>query len=787
MTLLHLAFASAEPSLSVRRFSVHEALSSPFTLSIWARSGDPSLDLSPLVGHPAWFRADTGHAFAQLAGGRVWSGVVSYAEQVHAEASPSGLSTYYFRVVPTLWLLTQRRNYRVFQHLSIPDIADQLLGEWNIAPAWHIERARYPKLDLKVQYDETDYAFLSRLLEEAGITFTFAHDEGAGSQLTLTDAPHLAPPRAAPPLPHVDDPSQSAEREFVTRVRLAQKIRPGAHTIRAQDLRNPAFPLFAEAPRAAGPEARYEQYHYLPGAFLIETSAGAGDTPVADDLGAARQDQRFGMDRAERALLGERMDRRGVSFETSALDLSPGTVFSIDLHPHPDLAPAQKLLVTEFSVDGSSEGEWTMAGRAVFADVSCRPPLRTPRPQVVGVQSATVVGPRDQEIHTDEFGRVRVQFPWDREGQLDERSSCWLRVGQGWAGAGYGMLALPRVGQEVLVSFIEGDPDQPVVVGRVYNQTQPAPHRLPANRTISTWKSDSSRGSDGHNEIRFEDRKGDELVDIRSEKNLRKLVKHDETITVLHDRQKNVAANETDTTGINRIEVTGGNRAETTGASRLTAVGGNRTKLVKKSERQRTQGSRHRLSGKNLDVVVKRRKRERIEADEHVHVRRNRSEQIDGPQSLLVGGDRHEDVGERYALAAAQQVHLAAGEALVGEAAADVTLQGPGGFIRIDASGVTIKGTVVDINVGGTAGRGRGAKPAPPEEPPDLEATWIEIILHDGGHPPKPVAFQRYRVEGPDGAILEGVLDAEGRARVMGLDPGVCKVTFPDLDKDEWF
>ncbi|XXX80125.1 type VI secretion system tip protein TssI/VgrG [Sorangium sp. So ce134] len=750
MTLLELAFASGESSLSVRHFSVREALSSPFVVSLWARSDDPSLDLAPLVGQPASLRAATGHAFAHLVRGRVWNGVVSYAEQVHADTSHRGLSTYHFRIVPTLWLMTQRRGYRTFQHLSVPDIADQLLGEWGIEPAWNVERARFPRLELRVQYDETDYTFLSRLLEEAGIAFAFVHDEDKGSQLTLTDAPHVATPRAAPPLFYVTNPSLSADRELVTQARIAQNIRPGALTIRAHDFRNPAFPLFAEAPRGTSPDAHYEQYHYHPGAFLMEASAGATDTPVADDRGVARQDQRFGMALAERALLGERADRRTLSFETNAIDLAPGTIFSMALHPHPELTPERKLLVTEFSAEGSSEGGWTMRGQAVFADAPYRPPLRTPKPQVVGAQSATVVGSDRQEVHTDEFGRVRVQFPWDRGGQLDERSSCWIRVSQGWAGAGHGSLALPRVGQEVLVSFIEGDPDQPVVVGRVYNQTQPVPHRLPSNGTTSTWKSDSSRGSGGFNEIRFEDGKGDELLYIQAERSLRRLVKHDETITVLHDLHKKVAANETETTGVNRVEVTGGNRTETTGASRITATGGECAQLVKQNEVERTEGGQKVCVGEDLHTVVKQRQRERVDRDLHVHVKGNRSEQVDRQQSLIVGQARHEEVARRCALDAARHIHLATAEVLVAEAARDVTMSGPGGFIRIDATGVTIKGTVVDINVAGSPGAGAAAKPQEPELPTEARVSgdFIYITFIDGFDRPiedTPVMFATSR------------------------------------------
>ena len=723
MPSLELAFASGDTSLAVRRFTVHESVSNLFTVSVWARSPDSGLDLESIVGQPASFRAVGGWKYAALGGTRYWSGVCSFIEQIQAE--PTGASTYSLKIVPRLWLLTQRRNNRIFQHLSIPDIVDKILKEWSITPVWKIERGKYPKLEYKVQYAESDYALLARLLEEAGIAFTFPDDEKEGSKLVFGDALQSAPARSAPPIHYVDNPNQAAEQEFVTRVRLAHEVRPGAHTIRDYDFRNPAFPLFGEAPKAKAPEDKYEQYHYQPGGMLVETGKG-GDTPVADDKGVARYVQASGKDRAERALLGERVACEGVTFDTNVIDLWPGTIFAIDGHPHASLDVGKKLLVTELSVEGSPGGEWTMGGRAVFTSATYRPPIVTPKPKANGVQSATIVGPKGQEIHTDEFGRVRVQFPWDREGKLDDGSSCWIRVSQGWAGTGYGMLVIPRIGHEVLVGFLDGDPDQPIIVGRVFNAKEQVPYKLPQHKTRSTWKSDSSLGSNGFNEIMFEDLKGKELVYVQAEKNLRKLVKNDETITVGNNRQKYVVVNELETTGANRTEVTGQNRTEVTGQNRATVIGGNREKLVIGNETEKTCGNLTLYVEQDQDIVIKQVKRERVEGDSHLRVKGKRNQRIDRSQSLTVGKNQHEKVGESHALEAGREIHLKAGSALVIEAAKDLTIKGPGGFIRIDASGITIKGTMVKINSGGAAGSGGGSHPEAPDEA--LEAVVIEPI-----------------------------------------------------------
>jgi type VI secretion system secreted protein VgrG len=675
---LELSFAGGEASLSVRHFAVFEAVSSLFLVSVLARSESPSIDIEGIVGQPASLRVVSGWSHARAGSARMWSGVVSSMEQVAAvQPTPHGaqLSSYSIRIVPKMWLLTQRRNYKTFQHLSIPDIVDQVLGEWGVEGAWEINRGSYPKLEYKVQYGETDFAFITRLLEEAGISFTFPDGDGQGSKLTMSDKLEANPARAGGPLRYVDNPSPQSEKEYVTRVRLQCSVKPGAHVIRDYDFRNPSFALFGEAPKAAGAEAKYEQYHYEPGAALVEGGKGGGRTPAADDKGTARHEPSAAKDRAVRMLGGTRGDKRVVSFETNSIDIYPGQILSIGRHPHAEIGDGTRLLVTEFTVQGTPGDEWSMSATAAFADAPYRPAQKTPKPRVNGVQSATVVGPGGQEIHTDEFGRVRVQFPWDRLGKNDDNSSCWIRVSQGWAGTGYGMIVIPRIGHEVLVGFFEGDPDQPIIVGRVYNAKATAPYALPENKTRSTWKSDTSLGGGGFNEIMFEDKKDQELVWEQAQKNRRRLVKNDESVSIGHDRQKYVKNDEHDKTdGFLRIQI-----------------------------------------GNDQDIVIKQDRRERIEGDSHVFIQGKRNQKIEGNQSLEVKGERHELIGESHALLAAGEVHIKSDTAVVIEAE-DLTLKGPAGFIRIDSSGVTIRGTKVYINSGGSAPAGSGASPVAPDE-----------------------------------------------------------------------
>jgi type VI secretion system secreted protein VgrG len=709
-----LSFECGESSLSVRRFSIHEAVSQPFTLSVWARAENPAIDIGAIVGQPAQIRITSGFVHVLGGGARTWSGLCSYMELVRGERrpSPKEQSLYYLRIVPTLWLTTHRTGNRIFQHLTIPEIVKKMLDEWRIPHVFRVDAGQTPKHEYRVQYGESDFLFLSRLLEEAGIAYTF--DDDGKSTLAFADALHQNQRRGGPPIVYEHNPTQAAEREYVSRVEIVRSVRPGALTIRDYDHRKPAFPLFAEAPKAAAPEVEYEQYHYQPGGMFVEAGKG-GDTPHADDKGVARHDLSYGQKRAARMLESLRVDRAGVSFESNVADLAPGVIFSIDNHPHPDAA--KEMLVVSTIFEGTAEGEWGVYGHAVFNDVPYRPPLTTPKPVVRGVQVARVVGPVDEEIHMDEYGRIRVQFPWDRDGKFDDFSTCWMRVGEQWGGEAYGFLTLPRVGHEVMISYIEGDPDRPVITGRAYNAVNPVPYVLPDHKTVSTWKSKSYPNADGgwYNEIKYEDQAGEELFYLQAQKNMRVLVKNDESITVGHDRDKYVIGEEEEVTGVNRTQIAGVDRGRMTALNQTAVIGGHKLQRVIGDEREHTEISRMLLVKKSQDIVVKGHRRERVEYDQHLRVIGNRVEHVKKTRSLLVLEEKHEKVGQNFARASGKEHHVVAGEEWVGEAT-DITLKGPGGFVRIDATGVTISGTFVKINVSGTPGHGHGSHPAEPVE-----------------------------------------------------------------------
>ena len=531
-----LSVASGD-ALDVREVTAHERISALFSIKVTAVAHEADIDFEAIVGKPAGFEVKT------RGQRRAWTGVCKELHQVAAEES--GLSTYAIEIVPVLWLATQRRNHRMFQGLSDVDIATALMAEWGVTPVQQLS-GTYKKRKVRVQYGESDFAFLCRLLEDAGVSFYFA-EQGDETALVLTDAPHANDARPVL-IPFRDHPSD-ADREHVTAVRVGRKVQPGRYAVRDHDYRRPpSFKLMGTAALAEGVEAALEEFHYAPGAFLFEGANGGG-TPTADDRGQYRADPAAGDAMARRRLEAKRSEALSCAFETNAIDLAPGVVFGICWHPQRELGDDKRQLVIASTMAGKTGARLRHACEARVAEVPFRPALSTPKPKVQGVESATVVGPSGEEIHTDEFGRVRVHFHWDRESKMDEQSSCWIHVSQAWGGAMFGGVNLPRVGQEVLVDFLGGDPDRPVIVGRVFTNLQRVPYKLPDNKTQSGWKSASTGGTGGYNEIMFEDAAGKELVRVQAERDLQKLVKHDERVSIRHNRSTCVGSIDATTVG----------------------------------------------------------------------------------------------------------------------------------------------------------------------------------------------------------------------------------------------
>ena len=564
--------------VDLQTWDVVESLSGGFHLELFFDSSMYDVPFDKIVGYGAALSMTT-----KRLGTRVWAGVATEFELINAQVEQSregptlpeplakalasvsggpqtrGISRYRLLIRDVLWRLRYRTNCRIFQQKNAIEIIEDLLKEWDIELDKSLikDTEKHAKYEYRVQYNETDYDFFCRILEEDGITwFTKAADslpkeeKKKGRELTkihIANKPHEEKPvygkredeekyrtirfaGANPRGNHEFDP-------HLWYVSARQETRPGSYTVRDANFRTPMDrPTIAEAPfprtgAPVGTEQRQEIYAYKPNStWMSDGQPGK----LSDDRGKARSDEAQAKLHVERGLGAIISGRIVVKFETNVLDLPPGANFAIatddethpaykDRHPNAMFGPGVRMLVVRRHIHGEQHGDaYTVHAEAVFSRDPYRPAPITPKPRIPGLQSAVVVGPANQEIHTDEFGRIRVQFPWDREGKFDEKSSCWMRVNQSWSGGGFGMQILPRVGHEVLVGFYEGDPDQPVVVGSVYNGTTKQPWDLGSqdNWTKSGIKTDTSphgKGQAGFNELMFQDKKGHELVHLQAE------------------------------------------------------------------------------------------------------------------------------------------------------------------------------------------------------------------------------------------------------------------------------
>lgn len=540
-----------QEQFDVREFTVDDGLSSLFSVDLEVVSSEPALDLDELIGQPASFHVELGEVAYEGLPRRTWSGVIAEAHLVRSEAD--GLSTYQLTIAPTLWLLTRRTNCRVYQQMTDLDVAKAMLAEWGIEAQVECSRS-YKTRKYRVQYQETDFAFFCRLLESSGITYFHRLVDGQ-SRLVLTDAPERGAERKDT-LDYADD--TSATGRAATNFRASRNLTSGRIAIADHDHRLQNVPLVAETAASRHPtEARLEQFSYEPGSFRFG-NPGSNDTPSADDRGRTRTDMAEAQRIAEQKASAAMARARRFTFDANVLDLAPGLRLKVGRHPMAEKVGA--MLVVRTLITGTHDTEAHVVTHAADAKVPWRPEVITPVPQIAGVETAVVVGPAGETIHCDEFGRVRVQFHWDRYGTMDERSSCWIPVNQAWAGEGLGAISLPRVGQEVVVSFLGGNPEEPMVVGRIFTNLLRPPFALPANKTQNGFKSASVPATGGYNELMFEDKAGAELLRMRAEKDMATRVNNDAKSSIGRHRSASIDGNDKETVGGNQRETVTGNK-----------------------------------------------------------------------------------------------------------------------------------------------------------------------------------------------------------------------------------
>lgn len=553
-------------------------------------------------------------------------------------------TTYHLTLRPKLWQLEFRSGLRIFQDQSVPDIVKQVLEEAGISGKdVRFEHKRtYPPRTYCTQYRESDFAFINRLLAEEGLFYFFDHSIERHVLVIGDDNGSFKPVPGTATLPYTPAAGMVTSEQAVVEFSVQQQLRTASVMLRDYVFEKPS--LLLEAQTSSGRFSALQHYDY-PGGFA--------------DNGLGRQ-------LTESRLHSEQSNACVISGRSDSQRLQNGMRFTLGKHPRKDFNA--EYLLTRVRLLGrqpqsleegaSSEGSsFSLDFHAIPADSAFRPVQRYPRPRIEGVQTAFVTGPKGEEIYTDAHGRIKVQFHWDREGKRDETSSCWLRVAQAWAGNQWGSFVLPRVGQEVLVTFLDGDPDRPLVTGALYNATTQPPYVLPANKTRTTFKSQSTPGGGGFNELRIEDKKGSEQLFVHAQKDANLHVGNDWKQSVDHDSHLTVQKNAVESVGQDAHLNIGGHRYVKTGAT----------------------------------------------------------------QSLTIGGDQHIKIGSNQLIKAGRELHWKGGQTVVLEAGLSMTLKAGSGKIVLDPSGVAIVGSKVRINSGGGGGSAKAAAPAAPIDPAKVD------------------------------------------------------------------
>lgn len=496
---------------------------------------------------------------------RWFSGLISDFRLTRIE---DRLAHYEAVVRPWLWFLGNTTDCRIFQDKSVVEIVEAIFSKYSVAKFEKRLQGSYPSREYCVQYDETDLDFVQRLLEHEGILYFFEHGDGEHT-LVLADAmSKLKPAPGYEKVPyHFEGQGSRRDVEYITEWIPGSSVRPGAYVHTDYDFKKPAADLMAKSSQAFSHKLAAGENYRQPGAHL---EVGRGDTLA-------------GIRREELQAVHKRIAAVG-----TVRGLFSGCTFKLEGFPRDDQNQEYLVVSAEYrlfdpgyraGVDTDGENFKVILGVAPTA-LPYRPPRITPRPIMRGPQTATVVGPSGEEIFTDKYARVKVQFHWDRLGKKDQNSSCFVRVSQTWAGSGWGFIQIPRIGQEVIVDFIEGDPDLPIITGRVYNASQMPPYGLPGSATQSGWKSDSSKGGGGYNELMFEDKAGSELVNFQAQKDHNLLIKHDRTKLVQHDQSDRIDHDAKHSVGHNLDEDVGNNKTVKVGVDQTTNIGNNDTETV---------------------------------------------------------------------------------------------------------------------------------------------------------------------------------------------------------------
>ena len=677
--LLRISTALEEDFLLINRFSGREEISSLFSFEVELLHEEEKSGYEPTVINAEYL---LGQAVAveinQRDGTTRWlNGIINHFSQGHRDVR---FSYYKATIVPSVWILTQINQSRIFQHKSVPEILKEVFQNFDVS--YELQSSFKPR-NYCVQYRETDFDFASRLMEEEGIYYFFEHTQGT-NRMIIADTPQSHP--FCPSKSDIPFALGILEKEdFIASIGKWQndyRLQSGSVAFRDYNFQVPSNKLDAGQVSflKVANNDKLEVYDF-PGGYArkFDNITRSGDErPDVQNIFDEKQRK------ADIAMQSLDSQYRVIKGNSDCGAMTSGHRFKF--FNHPSASQNGQYIITSvtheaeqnptYVTDDDIEQPYTNSFKCISHGAGkppFRPARKTPKPTVHGSQTAFVIGPEGEEILTDKFGRVKVRFHWDRKEQTDT-DSCWIRVAQAWAGNRWGMMFIPRIGMEVIVEFLEGDPDQPIIKGCVYNPATMPPYNLPGEKTKMTIKSNSSKGGKGFNELRFEDKKGAEQLFIHAERN--------EDIRVKNDLIEWV--------------------------------------------------------GRDTHLIVKRDQIECIDEDQHLTVGGDKSEKVGGTVSLTAGADIQEKAGAKYALRAGSEIHLIAGMNLVLESGATITIKAAGGFIAIGPEGVNITGFKVKINSGGVPGNGAGASPELPRQPLEADKAHpgnISLV------PPKATAY----------------------------------------------
>jgi type VI secretion system secreted protein VgrG len=664
-------------ALLLRRMTATEGVSTLFQIELQVESEGVDHDPHDIVGKPGSVRIETADG-----GTRHLHGIVT---RFHQGGRDSRMAHYRVELRPSLWLLTRRADCRIFQGKSAPDIVQQVFDDAGLTDYELQLQGSYPQRTFCVQYRETDFDFVSRLLEDEGIFYYFRHEENR-HVLVLTD--HLSDLPDCPGQATIDYHTSEGghvDRDTIQSWEKVQELHSGKYALKDFNFEDPSNGLLAAAPTAdsIGGNGKLEVFDYHIGEF-----------GVVND----------GNRRARLRIEAEETAGTRIRGRSTCRSMVAGHRFTLEQHFRSEMSGKQYMVtsvahqLTQPSTLGSGEASdavtYSNDFTCVPATLPFRPPQTTETPSITGPQTAIVVGPQGEEIYVDKYGRIKVQFHWDRSGRKDENSSCWIRVSRAWASKMWGQVAHPRIGDEVIVEFLEGDPDQPIVTGCVYNAQTMPPYALPENKTQSgiVTRSTPDGTASNFNEIRFEDKKGSEELFLQAEKNQNIHVKNDQGETIGNDQTVEIGNDQSIHVAKNRTLQVDENDSTTVGKDRSIEVSGDHTESVS--------GDMSVTVSKNRTMSVTKDLTESVDGSMSLTVAKDRTTSVQGgltvdvtkDHKLTVSGQQITNVTKEASLSAKKIQFQADDEITLVTGSASITMK-KNGDITIKGKKITVQGS----------------------------------------------------------------------------------------------